>query len=125
MTQVRKPFKLPTKASESGNGSDLEVIKIESSFLTCSVKFLKYFVVMYYKTSLALQNIPGEKPAPPKRSTFRPKKFFKDLMKKKEEEKAMKERSSVAVTADFHHDAPKKLQHGLQLKESKGHPSSC
>ena len=54
-----------------------------------------------------MQHVPSEKPAPPKRSTFRWEKFFKDLMKKKEEEKAMKERSSVTVTADVHHDVPK------------------
>ena len=62
---------------------------------------------MYYKTSVALQNVPSETPAPLKKSTFRPEKFFKDSMKKKEEEKAMKERSSITVTADVHHDVPK------------------
>ena len=110
LTRVRKPFKPPTKASESGNGSDLEVIKVQSISLACSVKVLKYFVDMYYKASLALQNVPDEKPAPLKRSTFRPKEFFKDLMKKKEEEKAMKERRSVTVAADIHLDAPKESQ---------------
>ena len=51
--------------------------------------------------------MPGEKPQLLKRSTFRPEKFFKDLMKKKEEEQARKERSSVTVIADVHRDAPK------------------
>ena len=56
---------------------------------------------------LEFQTVPGEKPQPLKQSTFRPEKFFKDLMKKKEVEQESKERSSVTVIADVHRDTPK------------------
>ena len=39
------------------------------------------------KTSLVLQTVPGDKPQKTlKRSTFRPSKFFKNVMKKREED---------------------------------------
>ena len=57
---------------------------------------------------LALQTVEGEKPNPtPKRSTFRPSVFFKNLMKKHEEEKALKDKSTVTITADVHREMPR------------------
>ena len=45
------------------------------------------------KTLLVLQTVPGDEPQKtPKKSTFRPSKFFKNLMKKREEGNKQKEK---------------------------------
>ena len=57
---------------------------------------------------LALQIVEGEKPDPtPKRSTFRPSVFFKNLMQKCEAKNTLKEKSTVTITAEVHQETPR------------------
>ena len=57
---------------------------------------------------LTFQTVEGEKPNPtPKRSTFRLSVFFKNLMKKHQEEKALKDKSTETVAADVHRESPR------------------
>ena len=67
--------------------------------------YLVYWTKVLNLVLLALQAIEGEKPIPtPKRSTFRLSMFFKNLMKKCEEEKVFKDKSTVTITAEVHRE---------------------
>ena len=61
------------------------------------------------KTSLVLQTVPGDEPQKtPKRSTFRPSEFFKNLMKKREQVNKQKEKNMIKVQEEVHRETPRR-----------------
>ena len=62
------------------------------------------------KTSLVLQTVAGDEPQKTlKRLTFRPSKFFKNVLKKREEEDKQKEKNTIKVQAEVHRETPRRL----------------
>ena len=62
------------------------------------------------KTSFVLQTVPGDEPQKTlKRLTFRPSKFFKNLLKKREEEDKQKEKNTIKVQEEVHRETPRRL----------------
>ena len=58
------------------------------------------------KTSLELQTVPGDEQKTPKMSTFQQSDFFRNLMKKREEENKQKEEHTMTVQEEVHRDTP-------------------
>ena len=53
----------------------------------------------------------------PKTFTFRPLEFFKNLMKKREEENKQKEKHTMTVQAEVHRDTPRRLTADRKQKQ--------
>ena len=62
--------------------------------------------------------MPGDEPQKtPKMSTLRPLEFFKNLMKKREEENKQKEKHTMTVQAEVHRNTPRRLTTDRKQKQ--------